>query len=251
MNPSNLYPAIFKRKSVRNYDATPLDSDTLAGISTYTSTLIPMQDSIKTELKLVGRDDVKGLLSSKAPHYILAFSEEKGNYLVNVGFMLQQVDLYLSANGIGSCWRGLQGPAKSTKKSSNLEFVIMLAFGKPAEPVHRGDISEFDRKSLNQICTDTGMDDLLEPVRLAPSSMNNQPWFFTGGNGLLHAYCVKQGSLTPGLLKKMNAINIGIAICHAWVTANHFGKAVEFVTDEAARNNGPAGYYYVTTLKVT
>lgn len=251
MQSSDLYHVIFERKSIRNFDSTPLDPDTLAGISTYTSTLIPMQDGINTELKLVGHNDVKGLLSSKAPHYILAFSEAKENYMANIGFMLQQVDLYLSANGIGSCWRGLQGPARSIKKASSLEFVILIAFGKPAEPLHRENISEFDRKSLDQIRTATGMDELLEPVRLAPSGMNTQPWFFTGGDGLLHAYCVKQGSMTPGLLKKMNAINVGIALCHAWVAANHFGKSVEFITDEAARNGGPKGYYYVSTLKFT
>jgi nitroreductase len=251
MQPSDLYRVMFERKSVRNYDQAPLDPDTLAGISTFTSTLIPMDNGIKTEFKLAGRDDVKGLLSSKAPHYILAFSEAKGNYLANMGFMIQQVDLYLSASGIGSCWRGLQGPAKSIKKTSSLGFVITLAFGTPAEPVHRANVSEFDRKSLDQVRTATGMDDLLEPARLAPSGMNTQPWFFTGGDGLLHAYCIKQGSMTPGLLKKMNAINVGIALCHVWVAAKYLGKTIEFSTDESARNSGPAGFYYVTTLNIS
>jgi hypothetical protein len=164
--------------------------------------------------------------------------------------LLQQVDLYLSANGIGSCWRGLQSASKGIKKASGLEFVIILAFGKPVEPLHRENISEFKRKSMDQISTVTSMDEIMKPVRIAPSASNIQPWFLTGGDGILHAYCVKHGPMMPGLLKKMNTISIGIALCHAWVAAKHLGKDVEFDTNESARADLP-GYYYVTTLKVT
>ncbi|HMF31732.1 MAG TPA: nitroreductase family protein [Candidatus Lokiarchaeia archaeon] len=173
--PSDLYDAIFVRKSIRKYDTTPIDTNAMAGISAYINTLTSMQDDIKTELKLVARDDVRGLLSCNAPHYIVLFSEPKGNYLVNAGFMLQQVDLYLSANGIGSCWRGGQGPVKDIKKATNLKFVITLALGKPAELLHRENISEFTRKPMDQISTVSDLDELLEPVRIAPSSMNSQP----------------------------------------------------------------------------
>jgi hypothetical protein len=80
--------------------------------------------------------------------------------------------------------------------------------------------------------------------------MNSQPWFFTGENDLLHAYCVTKGALVPGPLKRGNEVSVGIALCHAWVAGNHLGKAVEFMTDESARN-GPRGYHYVKTMKVT
>lgn len=224
---------------------TPLDEDTLAEISTYMSTLSPMYGNIKTEMKIVSQKDVKGLLGSPAPHYIVAFSETKDGYLENVGFMLQQIDLFLSANGIGACWRGLQKPTKEILSNSKLEFVIVLAFGKPKEPLHRERVSEFKRKPLGQISNINGMDELLEPARLAPSGTNSQPWFFTGSRDLLHAYCVKSI-----MLKKMNAISIGIALCHLWIAAKHFGKNIEFISDETAQNNAPAGYYYIASLKV-
>ena len=104
---TNLYETIFKRKSIREYDLTPLDGHTLAEIMAHMSALKPMYDDIKIEMKLVSQKDVKGLFLAKAPHYLAVFSETKDGYLTNVGFMLQQMDLFFSATGIGSCWQGI------------------------------------------------------------------------------------------------------------------------------------------------
>ena len=71
---TNLYEAIFKRKSIREYDLTPLDGHTLAEIMAYMSALKPMYDDIKIEMKLVSQKDVKGLLLAKAPHYLAVLS---------------------------------------------------------------------------------------------------------------------------------------------------------------------------------
>ena len=101
---ANLYETIFKRKSVRQYDLTPLDGHTLGEVMAHTSGLKPMYDDIKIEMKFLSQKDVKGLFLAKAPHYLAVFSETKDGYLTNAGFMLQQMDLFFSVNGIGSCW---------------------------------------------------------------------------------------------------------------------------------------------------
>src|SRR5512136_1375556 len=94
-----LYETIFRRKSIRQYDPTPLDDHTLAEITARTTALKPLYDDIKIEIKLLSQKDVKGLFLAKAPHYLAVFSETKDGYLTNVGFTLQQMDLYFSANG--------------------------------------------------------------------------------------------------------------------------------------------------------
>ena len=247
---TNLYETIFKRKSIREYDLTPLDGHTLAEIMAHTSALKPMYDDIKIEMKLVSQKDVKGLLLAKAPHYLAVFSETKDGYLTNAGFMLQQMDLFLSANGIGSCWQGMPKPTKEILNSSKLEFVILLAFGKPKERLHRESVSEFQRKPLGEITDVKGADELLEPARLAPSAMNRQQWFFTGNASTIHAYRAKSSFLTAFMFEKMSKVSMGIAICHVWIAAKHFGKEVEFIGDKEAQNNPPAGHDYVITIKI-
>ena len=246
----NLYETIFKRKSVREYDPTPLDGHTLAEIMAHMSALKPMYDDIKIETKLVSQKDVKSLLSAKAPHYLAVFSETKDGYLTNVGFVLQQMDLFLSANGIGSCWQGMPKPTKEILNSSKFEFVILLAFGKPKEKLHRESVSEFQRKPLGEITDIKGADELLEPARLAPSAMNRQQWFFTGNASTIHVYRGKSSFLTAFIFEKVSKVSMGIAICHVWIAAKHFGKEVEFICDKEAQNNPPGGHYYVITMKI-
>jgi hypothetical protein len=94
MKQTDLYEVIFKRKSVRKYDLTPLDKKTLAGISAQFNALKPLYNNIKTEMKLISQQEVK-TMQPKAPHYVAVFSEIKDGYLTNVGFMLQQMDLFL------------------------------------------------------------------------------------------------------------------------------------------------------------
>jgi nitroreductase len=248
----NLYETIFKRKSIRKYDLTPLDEGALVQITAHTSALRPLNDNVKVEMKILPQKDVKGLLSARAPHYIAVFSEAKDGYLTNVGFMLQQMDLFLSANGIGSGWQGMPKPAKEILKSSRLEFVILLAFGNPEERMHRENVLEFKRKPLAEITDLKGEAgfELLEPARLAPSAMNYQQWFFTGNAATLHAYRTRSNFIKAFFIERMSKISMGIALCHVWITARRFGKEVEFISDQGAQNNPPAGHDYVITMKI-
>jgi nitroreductase len=246
----NLYEAIFKRKSIRQYDLTPLNEQTLAEIMAHTSALKPLYDGIKIEMMPLSQRDVKGLFLAKAPHYLAVFSETKNGYLTNAGFVLQQMDLFFSANGIGSCWQGVAKPTKEILNLSKLEFVILLAFGKPKERLHRESVSEFKRKPLGEITDIKGADELLEPARLAPSAVNRQQWFFTGNASTIHAYRAKSSLLTAFMFERMSKISMGIAICHVWIAAKHSGKEVEFIGDKEAQNHPPEGHEYVITIKI-
>ena len=247
---TKLYETIFKRKSIREYDLAPLDGHTLAEIMAHTNALKPIYDGIKIEVKLLSQKDVKGLFLAKAPHYLAVFSEAKDGYLTNVGFMLQQMDLFFSANGIGSCWQGMPKPTKEILNRSKLEFVILLAFGRPKEKLHRESVSEFKRKPLGEITDIKGADELLEPARLAPSAMNRQQWFFTGNARTIHAYRAKSSFLTAFMFDRMSKISVGIAICHVWIAAKHFAKEVEFMSDKEAQKNPPSGHEYVISIKI-
>ena len=150
---------------------------------------------IKTEFKIISPNQVTRKLENKAPHFIAAFSEAKDAYKVNIGFMLQQMDLYFSATGLGSCWLGIPQPTKDVTESSNLEFIILMSFGNSKETLYRTSVSEFKRQSLSEITNIEGANELLEPARLAPSAVNLQNWYFTGNKNAIHAYSSKSSFL--------------------------------------------------------
>ena len=248
MEQVNLYEAIFKRKSIKKYDLTALGEKALLKIAGYINSVKPLFGDIKTEMRVVGKDEIKLLLPIKAPHYLLFYSENKDGYLTNAGYMLQQIDLFLASNGIGSCYLGMAQPTKVAKESLKLEFVMVLAFGNATEPVHRVDISQFNRKPLVQITNITDNDTLLEAARLAPSATNSQPWFFTGGNGIINAYCFKPNIIKAIIYEKMNKIDMGIALCHLAVALKHEGKEFRVSFDDKVIANHPKGYYYIITV---
>ncbi len=249
MNFKNLYETIFKRKSVRKLDLTPLDDATLNKIAGSISELEPMYKDIKVEMKIIPQKEISNLFTIKAPHYIIVSSENKDGYLTNAGFMLQQMDLLLSSMGIGCCWLGMAKPAKEIVSGSQLDFVIALAFGMPLEPLHRQGISDFKRKPISKISNCNEDNKMIASALLAPSGVNSQPWYFEVKENEIHAYCVKSNIIKAVIFEKLNKIDMGVAICHIWVTSKYFGKDVNFIFDIEAQNNSPKGYYYIATIK--
>jgi Putative TM nitroreductase len=250
MQETDLYPTIFQRKSIRKYALDPLEEDTLKEIRDHLQILEPLRKDIKIDFKILPPDIVNKRVQRPAPHYIAVFSEVKEGYLSNVGFMLQQMDLLFSANGLGSCWQGIRTLNKKGLASSRLKFVILMAFGKPQVPLHRTNTSQFKRKSLQEISDVKGADDLLETVRLAPSVRNAQEWFFTGDEHLIHAY-YRKPTFIPGLLiKKYPPMDVGISLYHLKLGAEHFGKETEIIFDNPKDNN-LNDYEYVASLSLT
>ncbi len=247
MEEKDLYSTIFQRKSIRKYNLDPLDEDTLKEIRDHLQTLKPLHKDIKIEFKILSPNVVQRRMMRKAPHYIAVFSELKKSYLSNAGFMLQQMDLFFSANGLGSCWQGIPTLKKEGLASSRLKFIILMAFGKPQETLHRTKTSQFKRKSLQEISDIKGADDLLETARLAPSARNAQEWFFTGDKHLIHSYYRKPSPIQGLLIKKYPPMDVGISLYHLKLGAEHFGKETEIIFDDPEDNNLNE-YDYVASL---
>jgi nitroreductase len=250
MDETQLYEAIFKRKSIRDYDPTPLDSNRLEEITKNLQTLKPLLAEVKTEFKIVSPNQVTRKLRLNAPHFIAAFSEVKDSYKVNVGYMLQQMDLYFSASGLGSCWLGIPQPTKEVTESTSLEFIILMSFGSSKEPLYRTATSEFKRHSLRDITSIGDADELLEPARLAPSAINLQNWYFTGNKNQIHAYSAKPNFLRSALGGSYYPVNMGIALCHLQLAAGHLGGKTKFVFDKPRDANPPKNLEYVATLEM-
>lgn len=246
---SELYQTIYKRKSVRKYNQEKLSQSQLQDIENFikkTENLVPELDF---ETKIVNSEAVKSLIPIKAPHYLQFFSEAKGDYLLNSGFMLQQLDLYLSSKGLGSCWFGMAKPKKEIIAESDLEYVITLVFGSPKVENQRDSIEDFDRKSLSEIKRGEEHYDILEAVRLAPSATNGQPWYFVSEKDQIHLYQIEANFIKKFFYEKMNKIDMGIALAHIWLAADHFNKnfEVEKLTERPAEVEG---YNYLTTVKL-
>lgn len=204
----NLYNMIFKRKSIRKYNNDYLNDNDLDKIKEKLITLKPLIDDIKVDYKIVKKEETT---SRFGQFCLLMYSEIKPNYLMNAGYLLEQMDLYLESIGIGVCWCGL-GKTEE-KKYNNLEFVIMLAFGNTDEQF-RNNISEFNRKDINTIWKGDFDLEVKNIFRLAPSSCNTQPWFVESNENCIKLYqdTNVKAFVSDELLTYSNQIDLGICI---------------------------------------
>ena len=219
---------IRKRKSIRKYDPTPLDVATLEKVRAKIAGVKPLYPNIRYSIEIT--DKTKGIMGVKAPHYLIFGSEEKDGSLENIGFIGQQMDLFFSASGLGSCWLGVAKPDE--REASALPYVIGMSFGKPAEPLHR-DISQFKRKPLTEISE--GTDERIEAARFAPSAVNMQNWHFVADNEKIHCYRKKPNPLLGFMFNKLGCIDMGIALCHIAEESDNFGFAKQAGVPERKR----------------
>jgi nitroreductase len=242
-----LNDAIYHRKCVRKFDDKPLSAMTLDAVQRMTTELQAVAPKSKAYFCILENSQVKGKTIGTA-YYLAVYAERNLESFVNATFMLQQMDLWLSSQGIGSWWRGIR-PLDEFATADGLPFVFMLTFGDPAEGLHRKDVSEFKRKPLSEITNVVGMERILEAVRLAPSAIDRQPWYVTGSDHSLRLYGKKDGFIMQKMFKDLLYIDIGIALCHLWLAATADGQfdAFERESDSKALSEK---YEYIWTVKL-
>ena len=219
-----LYDSIFVRKSTRKLKKEKLSAEQQSLIMDFAAKAKPLYPEIKTKFLIVAPSEINTVLAVKAPHYLLIYSEKKQGDLQNAGFILQQIDLYLSTQEIGSCWLGASKPKITSLEG--FEFVIMLAIGVPGETVYRANTEDFNRKTLPEISK--GEDVRLEAARLAPSARNGQPWFFICEDGDIKIYRKKPRGLMNTIFDRLSQIDMGITMCHLMLAGDKNGISFAF-----------------------
>ncbi|MBQ8554838.1 MAG: nitroreductase [Clostridia bacterium] len=234
---------ITRRRSVRHYRAEAVDEKTMAGIRAVMAGLEPLVSGAGVEARMIRSEQASFLQKWRNPHFLAIFAQETDDALMNVGFMYQQLDLYLQSLGLGTCWVGLGWLNDGEAAPEGMKLAVMMAFGYPDGVTERADGAEFNRKAMAEI-TDQA-DDRLEVVRLAPSATNSQPWYFTHDGEVLHAYRESLGRIKRRTHGRLNAIDMGIALAHLRVS---YPETFRFWKEAAPRIVD--GYDYVGSVQL-
>jgi nitroreductase len=216
-----LYETIFKRRSVRKYDKDALAPDVLDDIKSYLANIKQLKNE-NAVFKFVGKNEVS---NNWAPHYVLAFCADTTTAYINVGFVLQELDLYLQSKGLGVCWLGIPKPKDKSDKET---YAIMLAFGATSEPERAGE-KDFSRFPISKISNEDNP--VARAGMLAPSAVNSQPWHFTFEQNRVLINFAANAMLSKIVLKrKMNKVDIGIVTKIIEVALLKEGKTVLDIT---------------------
>ena len=228
-----LLNSVYKRKSMRKYSEEKLSLEELATVEEYLRQAKPLCPEITVEFEIVPCQETN--CKFNAEYCLVVYSKEANLWLANIGYLLEQWDLYLSTLNIGVCWYGM---GKVDKERNGMKYAIMLAFGKCDEADFRKSLSEFNRKKVKEIWTESSSDGRIskptsqklgEIARLAPSAVNSQPWKVVEVGNTLSVYREKGKTpvLSNILFKRWNKVDIGIFLAFLEIALESEGYTFE------------------------
>ena len=207
------YPMIFKRKSFhlfRNVGNDKIEPSELSDIEEAWNSFESLYPDTKTAIRIVPAARVH--FKRDAEYCIMLYSEKKENYLMNIGYLGEQLDLYLVSRNIGTLWFGIGRPDE--KIYNGLEYVIMIAIHKIGdESLFRKDMFKAKRKNLEEEWEGDTLE-IADIARFSPSACNTQPWYVKNDGNTLTVFrykkAGKRGIMPVSAVSYFNRIDIGI-----------------------------------------
>ena len=251
---------IRERFSCRSYLEVPIDAETRAlladfAVAKHTG---PLGSYARFELAAASEDDLKALKGlgtygfiKGATGFIIGATKESKKNLEDYGYLMEQIILYATTLGLGTCWLGGTFTKSSFAKkiSANKDEIIpaVTSVGYIAKKprrldavIRRGARADkrlpwealfFDKEYGQPITKKTAGDYArpLEMVRIGPSASNRQPWRILKDGEQWHFYLQR----SPGYRKRrtvklfatsdLQRVDMGIAMCHFELTARELG----------------------------
>ena len=253
----NLYEAIRKRQSVRLYEEKEIPENLLAAIRLFGQRLSLTESQIKTEIKIVSRKNtdpkLKGMWKVHAPYYLIFYSEKAYGYERNAGYVLEQISLYMTSRGLGSCFLG--GCHAAELSVEGMEQIMVMAFGYAEGELYRGQ-ELAKRLSLTDIClfpegkeASAEVKWIINAARLAPSSLNSQPWRMVVKKDKIYLFARGDKIPFPGSAR-LREINMGIVLAHIVLAAEEQWIATEIITEKKLEEKKYKGGSYICTVKL-
>lgn len=250
----NIYEAIFNRRSVRKFFMEPVDEDILCKIRKFMESLTPLNGGCRVEFEIheqmVKKDRMKGLFKSEAPYYLLVYCEDSPGGYRNAGYLAEQVVLYMTTKHLGSCYLG--GTKVGAPEKDGLKQALVIAFGRADGNLYR-DVEEAHRMPMSVLCTykdepGENMKQVLMAARLAPSSLNSQPWRFIVYSDRIYVFAKKEVLQKLKMFEVMRDFNMGIVLSHIMLGAEEFWMNMETVTEEQYAKKSYKNGDYICTI---
>ncbi|MCM1349526.1 MAG: hypothetical protein NC338_08955 [Firmicutes bacterium] len=235
--------AILERRSVRTFNKEQLIDASKVGElqKAVTAVSSPLGGRWKIQLMDCGEDALAKSPSTYgvirgATLFLLLWTGSDTVSRISGGYALEQVVLRATHLGLGTCWLGGTFRAKSFGDANveGMELTIVCPVGVPAQ---RERLLARAFSAIAGSCKRKPFDELfkfansvarerfahpLEMMRLAPSSVNSQPWRAIASDSGVDFYRV--GS------SKLNDVDLGIGLCHFSLTLPETLRRGRFVS---------------------
>ena len=246
---------IKSRRSVRTFDGKGLSAEIIEDLENYSKTTTnPYNIPIIYTFLDAKEHGLSSPVLSGEKCYVTAKVNNVQNADVAYGYSFENFMMYAVSKGIGTVWIGGTMPRDKFEKASNLEeneiMPCISPLGFPADKMGVKEVlmrkgvkadSRFDFAELffkDDFNTPLGEDEAkkigiysaLEAVRLAPSTVNKQPWRAVVTESAIHFFEKKDRGYDNGVYD-LQKVDVGIALYHFERECRENGLNVKFVID--------------------
>lgn len=270
-----VFEIVKSRRSVRSYSKEELTGETKQKLIKYINNLKgPYSNKVRLELidnsdileKADGKIGTYGIIKG-AQHFIVAIMEQNENSLEQLGYILEELILYATSLGLGTCWMGGTFRRSDFAKLVDLRdgeilpIVVPVGYAKEQGSIvdrfMRYAAKSDQRKPWNELFfndnfgielkmnNDDKYFEALEAVRLAPSASNKQPWRILKNKEGYHFYLSSNKGYAEGLGFDIQRIDMGIAMCHFEMILREKGIKGEWSYNEKIRDINTNNLTYI------
>ncbi len=188
-------------------------------------------------------------LIKNVPAFVGGVSKNTMESIIDFGFVFEHLILELTTKGFDTCWLGGTFKRKEYREQlleneiipaispvghrAKKRALVDIAMRKMAGAKKRLPTSILFKQYLNELPVDmtikSSINTCLELVQLGPSASNKQPWRLYVDNDIIHFYIERTNKYpSVSLGYDIQALDIGIALCHFSIGLHHFEKTFHF-----------------------
>ncbi|HMD89523.1 MAG TPA: nitroreductase family protein [Anaerolineaceae bacterium] len=278
---------IQNRFSCRSYLKVPVDSEKQQMLQAFISDIRvgPLNTSVRYDLLAAENRDRKALrglgtygLIKDAAGFVVGAMGPGNKNLEDYGYRLEQIVLYLTDLGLGTCWLGgnftRSSFARKIGATTEERLPAVIALGIIADEAQarqsamRQSVGADTRLPWENLFFDGKFGAslsrqkagpyalLLENLRLGPSASNKQPWRVIQAGNAFHFYLQRTKGYPPALVKTvlqiedLQRVDLGIAMCHFELTASELGLLGCWMVQEPPINKPDALCEYTVSWEI-
>lgn len=211
------YDAMNYRGWVKSFSMDGLDTRLEGMIINYVKYLKGLNEEFTDRFEIVRRSDVNksmiGTFSTKAPYYFIIYINDLEKELLNAGYLMGQLALYLTTKELGSLLIGVEkvktkAQVPTMLQSSTVDheameeetWMAIMAFGKPERKLRPTPkkLPEYilDKKCIYKSPIDQRVQAIINTAVYAPTKMRIRPYRFLVNELKVHVYGKHEALMT-------------------------------------------------------
>ncbi len=279
----NNIDAIKIRRSVRTFQKKEIDSSLIQKITEYLEVREHLRGPFRQEIMIQYIPGTNDHLESgqkigtygfikNAQAYIAGSCENDIQALTDMGYVMEKMILWLTAQGLGTCWLGgtfnrqIFARLVDNTKGRIIPAVSPLGYIEEKqrffERTTRRAINADNKKSWKDLFFvnefDSPLDEdsagmwaiPLEMLRLGPSASNKQAWRVILQDNRLHLYLNESPGYNHALGYEIKRLDMGIAMCHLELSAMEMGMKTKWIFSEPKIVKHRPELKYIATLSI-